>query len=216
MRVSYDLWEMHEGVSIYSLASIFAAYQAMQNIYKELAENMQENRLKQETIIKQQEVIEKQLKQLKNYVLERFYDEDKKSFVRNEEDKRLDISILGITVPFKMFSPNEKKITNTIERINMNLRTYTGGYLRFENDHYTNDRPWVISTLWMALYYIEAKDYKKAKECFDFVVASSTEHGFLAEQVDNSTMRSAWVIGLGWAHAMFVIVLNELVKNKVI
>lgn len=180
MRVSYDLWEMYEGVSIYSLASIFAAYQAMQNIYKELTENMQENRLRQETIIKQQEIIEKQLKQLKNYVLEKFYDEDKKSFVRNNEDKRLDISILGITVPFKMFSPNEKKITNTIERINMNLRTYTGGYLRFENDHYTNDRPWVISTLWMALYYIEAKDYKKAKECFDFVVATSTEHRILS------------------------------------
>ena len=210
MRVSYDLWEMHEGTSIYSIASIFGAFEAMQKIYDILAEELQENRLKQSNILKQHEIIEKQLVQIKDYVLKNFYDEDKKCFVRNTEDKKLDMSILGATVPFRMFSPNEKKIKNTIERINMCLRTYTGGYLRFEFDHYTEDRPWVITTLWMALYYIEAKEYNKAKECFDFVVKTATKHGFLAEQVDNSKMQSSWVIGLGWSHAMFVIVLNEL------
>ena len=88
MRVSYDLWEMYEGVSAYSLASIFAAFEAMQKIYDALAEELQENRLKQQTIIKQKEIIEKQLVNLKDYVLDRLYDEEKKSFVRNEEDKR--------------------------------------------------------------------------------------------------------------------------------
>lgn len=62
----------------------------------------------------------------------------------------------------------------------------------------------------MALYYIEIKKYKQAKECLNFVVASSTKHGFLAEQVDNETMTSNWVIGLGWAHAMFILVLEKL------
>lgn len=212
MKPSYDLWEMHEGVNIYSLSSIFSAYESMQKIYGVLAEELQANRLKQSSILKQQEIIEKQLSEIKEYVITNLYDEDKKCFVRNADDKKLDISIIGATVPFRMFSPNEKKITNTIERINLSLRTYTGGYLRFEDDHYTGDRPWVISTLWMALYYIEIKDYKKAKECFDFVVRTSTKHGFLAEQVENREMKSAWVIGLGWSHAMFVIVLNELAK----
>ena len=212
MRVSFDLWEMYEGISIYSLASIFAAFEAMQKIYDVLAEELEENRLKQPNIISQKEIIEKQLVQIKEYVIKNLYDEEKKCFVRNSTDKWLDISILGITIPFRMFSPNEKKIANTIERINLSLRTYTGGYLRFENDHYTGNRPWVVTTLWMALYYIEIKDYKKAKECFDFVLKTSTKHGFLAEQVENSKMESDWVIGLGWSHAMFVIVLNELVK----
>ncbi len=212
MHVSYDIWEMYEGVSIYSLASIFGAYEAMQRVYDVLAEDLQENRLKQENITKQKAIIEKQLTEIKNYVLDKFYDEEKKSFVRNAEDRKLDISILGITLPFNMFSPNEKKVTNTIERINMNLRTYTGGYLRFEYDHYTEDKPWVIATLWMVLYYLEIKDYKRAKESFDFVVMTSTKNGFLAEQVENSEMKSKWVIGLGWSHAMFVIALNEFVK----
>lgn len=215
LGVSYDLWEMHEGVSIYSLAAVFAAFDAMLQIYNILEEEL-DNRLKQETIVKQKEILETKRKEIKNYAVNRLYSEEKKTFIRNEEDSKIDISTIGAVVPFKMFSPNEKKITNTIERINMNLRTYTGGYLRFEWDHYTEDRPWVISTLWMALYYIEVKDFKAAKECFDFVVNSATSLGFLAEQVENSTVQSAWVIGLGWSHAMFIIALEELTKYGII
>ena len=124
----------------------------------------------------------------------------------------MDISILGVVVPFKMFSPKEKKILNTVERINMSLRTYTGSYKRFEDDNYMNGNPWVIATLWMALYYIEIEKYNDAKKCLDFVIKTSTIHGFLAEQVDNNTMKPNWVIGLGWSHAMFVIVIDKLHK----
>ena len=215
MQVSYDLWEMHEGVNIYSLASIFSAFDSMIKIYEALQGEFNENRLKQENINKQKDELKKGLQEIKKYILDKLYDEEKKSFVRNEEDKWLDSSILGIVTPFNIFSPNEKKVTNTIERINLNLRTYTGGYLRFENDYYSEGRPWVISTLWMAEYYIKAKEYKKAKECFDFVVHTATEHGFLAEQIENSTMSSVWVIGLAWSHAMFVSVLDELIKAGV-
>ena len=88
--------------------------------------------------------------------------------------------------------------------------------MRFEQDHYTGERPWVIATLWMAMYYLKINDIKSAKECFDFVVNSATSHGFLAEQVENSEMKSAWVIGLSWSHAMFVIVLEELIKCGII
>lgn len=215
VRISYDLWEMHEGVSIYSLASIFAAYQAMLNVYNALEETL-DNRLKQENFTKQKVILQQQLEELKEYVVEKFYDEEKKSFVRNEKDRKLDISLLGLVVPFGMFSPNEKKITNTLERLNMNLRTYTGGYLRFEQDHYTEDRPWVIATLWKVLYDIQLGDFKSAKESFDFVIATATEHGFLAEQVDNNKMESVWVIGLAWSHAMFVIALEEFIKHGLI
>lgn len=217
LKPSYDLWEMHEGVSIYSLACIYAAIDSMLHIYEILEEKeSQDNRLKQAEVVKQREILSEGQARIKEYILDRLYDEEKKSFVRNESDKKLDISILGLVTPFKILTPNEKKIANTIERINMNLRTYTGGYLRFEWDHYTGDRPWVISTLWMALYYIEANDIQKAKECFDFVVNSGTAHGFLAEQVENSTMTSNWVIGLAWSHAMFVIVLEEFIKRGII
>jgi len=126
MRVSYDLWEMHEGVSIYSLACIFAANAAMLSIYRELEdEEGIGSKLKQESYAKQREIIEKEQKEIKGYIIDNFYDEENKCFVRNKQDKKMDISILGLVTPFNVFSPNEKKITNTIERINMHLRTYT-------------------------------------------------------------------------------------------
>ncbi len=211
-KVSYDLWEMHEGVSLYSLSSIFASFEAMVKINELMLPEFINNRLKQNEIKEQEQILQDKSRQIKEFIIKNFYDEDNKNFVRNLEDRNIDISILGSVIPFNVFSPREKKIQNTVERINMTLRTYTGGYLRFESDHYTGDRPWVIATLWMALYYLEIGKIKNARECFDFVVRTQNQHGFLAEQVDNQTMEPAWVIGLGWSHAMFILVLNKL-KN---
>ena len=109
----------------------------------------------------------------------------------------MDISVIGTVYPFELLSPNEKKVVNTVEKINLTLRTYTSGYLRFEQDSYMEgNSPWPIATLWMALYYIKSGNRKKALECFEFVTKSATQLGFLSEQVDNKTMKPNWVIGL--------------------
>lgn len=209
--LSYDLWEENEGIHTYSLATIFAAFQSFIKIYEIIKPEYKENRIKLEQIEKRTIEIEKLLRELKGYILKNFYDNDKKTLIRNKDGK-IDISLLGTVTPFKVFEPKEKKVLNTIEKINMTLRTYTGGYLRYENDNYMGGNPWTIANLWLADYYIEAGDKKKAKECFNYVVNSATEMGFIAEQINNQTMSPAWVIGLGWAHALFVIVLNKLYK----
>ena len=213
-HVSYDLWEMCEGVHLYSLASIYSAFESMLNIYNVLGKDVSEfenNRLKQEKVEKSKKEIEKLQLEIKKYINKYLYDEEKKSYVRNAEDKKMDISILGAVTPFKVFKPKEKKIQNTVERINLSLRTYTGGYQRFENDNYMNGNPWVISNLWMTLYYLETGEKKKAKETFDFVVKTAGKHYFLGEQIDNETLKPNWVIGLGWSHAMFIIVLEKYI-----
>lgn len=216
-HVSYDLWEMCEGVHLYSLASIYSAFECMLRIYDKLGENISEfenNRLKEEKVEKSKKEIEKLQVEVKKYINNNMYDENKKSYVRNAEDKKMDISILGAVTPFNVFKPKEKKVQNTVERINLSLRTYTGGYQRFENDSYMNGNPWPIANLWMTLYYLETGEKKKAKETFDFVVKTAGKHYFLGEQVNNETLKPNWVIGLGWSHAMFVIVLEKLYGKK--
>ena len=210
LHVSYDLWEMNEGIHLYSIASIYAAFMAMINIYDALKETIKDNRLKQEQILKEKTNIEQYLLLLKEYALKNFYDDTTKILKRNTSDNKMDISILGSVTPFGMFTTKEKKVINTVEKINLTLRTYTGGYKRFETDHYRGGNPWVISTLWMALYYIENKQKTKAIKCFEYVIKTATEHGFLAEQINNENMKPDWVIGLGWSHAMFIIVLDKL------
>ena len=216
-HVSYDVWEENDkGVHLYSLASIFAAFDAMIKIYKVLGKNVSDfenNRLKDEKISKNIDEISKLQVEVKKYIDEKLYDENRKSYVRNTEDRRMDISLLGAVYPFNVFSPKEKRVLNTIENINLTIRTYTGGYQRYEHDGYRNGSPWPIANLWMTLYYLENGEKKKAKETFDFVLKTAGKHSFLGEQVDNNTLKPNWVIGLGWTHAMFIIVLEKLAKN---
>lgn len=208
---SYDLWEENEGIHTYSLATIFSSFDVMIKIYEIVKPEFEKNRLKIEKIEKELQILRKYLVEIKNYILKNLYDNNKKTFVRNK-DQKMDISLLGLVTPFKVIAPKEKKMLNTLERIELTLRTYTGGYLRYEGDNYAGGNPWVIANLWMAEYCLEAGNKKKARECFEFVVKTATEHGYLAEQIDNSTMQAKWVIGLGWSHAMFIDVLQKLYK----
>ena len=212
-QLSYDIWEENEGIHLYSLAAIFAAFNSMIKIYNVLGKNVSDfenNRLKEEKVHKNVLELEELQVKVKNYIDEKLYDENRKSYVRNANDRRIDISLLGAVYPFNVFSSKEKKVLNTIDNINLTIRTYTGGYQRYEYDHYRNGSPWPIANLWMTLYYLENGEKKKAKETFDFVLKTAGKHSFLGEQIDNNTLKPNWVIGLGWSHAMFIIVLEKM------
>ena len=217
IKLSYDLWEEHEGISLYSIASIFGAFESMKNIYEEVKELFENNRLKLEAIRKQLLNLEQINVNIKKYCIDNFYDKEKSTFIRNKEDKKIDISLLGAVTPFQMFKTKEKFVENTIEKINMTLRTYTGGYVRYENDGYMGGyNPWPIANLWMANYCIENSQYKEALKNLKFVIDSASNNGFLPEQVNNEKMQPEWVIGLTWSHAMFIIVLEKLIKLGII
>lgn len=215
-HVSYDLWEMCEGIHLYSLSCIYASFESMLKIYKALGKNVSDfenNRLKDEKIQKSKLEIEKLLVEIKKYINENMYAEERKSYVRNSDDRKMDISIVGAVTPFNVFTPKEKNVLNTIERINLSLRTYTGGFQRFEGDHYMNGNPWPIANMWMTLYYLEKGEKTKAKETFDFVVKTVSKLNLIGEQVDNNTLSANWVIGLGWSHAMFILVLDKMLNG---
>ena len=85
--------------------------------------------------------------------------------------------------------------------------------MRYERDKYMKGNPWVIANAWMTLYYLERGEKRKAKETFDFVVKTAGMHNLLGEQIDNKALKPNWVIGLGWSHAMFIIVLEKMLKG---
>lgn len=209
-KLSYDLWEMSEGIHLYSLSSIFAAYTAMIDINDTIEIFYKDNRVKVEDLRNATEKLEKYRREIKKFILNNMCDQDTKALRRNTVDSFMDVSIIGSVIPFGIFTPKEKKILNTVEKINMTLRTYTGGYLRFEKDSYMGGKnPWTIATLWMGLYYKKLGDKEKLRECLEFIVNSSSKNGFLAEQVENLSMEPKWVIGLGWAHAMFIMLISN-------
>ncbi len=210
-HVSYDLWEMNEGIHLYSLSAIYSAFKAMESIYKELQRESKRFKLPQNF-----SELSEYKKMVKDYILENLVDERTNTLKRNTKDNNMDISMIGAITPFHVFEPEEKLVKNTVDKINLTLRTYTSGYLRFEHDDYRGGKnPWPISTLWMYIYYKLLGEEEEADKCFRFVIDTATELGLLAEQVDNEKMESNWVIGLGWSHAMFILSLGlEELKNR--
>ena len=201
---SYDCWEMNEGVHLYSLSAIYAAYKTMILIYNELSDAFTNNRLKQDDIILAKARYEERARDIKKYILDNMVDKQKNLLLRNTNDNLTDISELGAITPFEVFTPKEKIVKNTIEQINLTLRTHNSGYLRFQNDTYINGNlPWIISTGWMALYYAMINDTENKVKCLDYILNSATDLGFLCEQCDYEK-NEKWVIGLGWSHAMFI------------
>ena len=176
----------------------------MIKIYDELAELFVNNRLKQDDIMSNKARYESYLREIKQYILENLVDKERQVLLRNKTDRLTDISMLGSVIPFGVFKPEEKIIKNTVEQINMTIRTYLGGYLRFQDDSYIGGKnPWIIATAWMGMYYKKIGDTAKANECLRFIVNSATPLGLLPEQA-NSDLNETWVIGLGWSHAMFI------------
>jgi glucoamylase len=148
-------------------------------------------------------------------------------------DDTIDISLLGLCVPFEMYGAFDEKIIKTVRAIENSLSIHTGeveeaakagnegtapeidrGIMRYENDGYIGGNPWIIATLWLALYYLKTGEKKKAEGLFLWTVRSRTELDLLPEQVDRNTGKPAWVIPLTWSHAMFVLVLFKLLEQE--
>jgi len=127
------------------------------------------------------------------------------------EDPAIDVSLIGVSVPFDVFQPDDERVARTAEIIEKVLYTPSvGGIKRYENDNYIGGNPWVVATLWVALYHIRRGNLDKAQSYLDWVVGAQTPLGLLPEQVDRESGKPAWVIPLTWSHAMFVLTAFEL------
>ncbi len=129
------------------------------------------------------------------------------------EDWKVDISLLGLTVPFGVYKAGDPMMEGTLEVVEQVLACPpAGGLRRYENDEYAGGNPWLIAALWAALYHIENRNFEKAREYFYWAAGCRTALGLLPEQADRETGKPVWVIPLTWSHAMFVLALDGLMK----
>lgn len=82
-----------------------------------------------------------------------------------------------------------------------------GGVPRYEHDDYfladhtKLGNPWMITTLWLAQYYLANNRRDEALELIDWVIARASSSGMLAEQVDPNTVMGTGVSPLVWSHS---------------
>jgi GH15 family glucan-1,4-alpha-glucosidase len=119
-----------------------------------------------------------------------------------------------------IYGLRDETVSKSVERIENTLMSSSpiGGVPRYENDNYfrKNDKspgnPWVITTLWLAQYYIKLGDKPKAAGLIDWAVARASNSGMLAEQADPDNGMAVGVCPLVWSHSTFVetiIMLND-------
>lgn len=226
---SYDLWEERFGEHTYSAASVVAALRCAAFMAEELKVD-----------IPLANLWKKEADKIKESILRNLWNEDEKKFLRgirtrlnwwncetvslptNEMGYRMDvaavdnivdISLLGLTIPFDVFAVKDEKIKRTVRAIEDRLDGFpAGGFGRYEYDSYIGGNPWVISTLWLGLYYAEIGEVEKCKEKLMWAVKNATKLGFLPEQVDKFNGGPAWIMQLAWSSAMFIITLYALKK----
>ena len=195
----FDLWEERKGKHLYSTASMYYALKLASKMLLEI------NYLKYK---KMTTVIDQNVIEIKKAISEIFVKEGR--LIRSIDSKEIDISLLCAVTPFDIFSPESEVMQKTVTLIEEKLKLDNGGYLRYENDQYIGGNAWIISSLWLALYYINCNQKEKAEKLFDWVTEHADNLNFLPEQIERNGDKTAWVCQLSWSHAMYVIVKERL------
>jgi len=128
-------------------------------------------------------------------------------------DEVLDISLVGLSVPFGVICADDPRMVATADAIERACTSpLVGGILRYEDDRYIGGNPWILTTLWLAQFRIRQGRLRDAKKLFDWAVDHATSLQLLPEQVDKETGEAAWVVPLTWSHAMFVLTAHMLAE----
>jgi len=122
----------------------------------------------------------------------------------DREDARVDSSLLGLSWPFRAVDPASPRMHATVAAVERELALPDGGVLRHEGDDYAGGNPWLISTLWLGLAQRQAGDDARLQRALEYALARRTCLGLLPEQVTREG-EPAWVVPLGWSHAMLVL-----------
>lgn len=234
---SFDLWEERYGEHAYSCAAVYAGISSGAKIAEILQKEENYSKAWNSAAEKMKAAIEKNFwkKDYNRFIrsvrvkLNPWGRENSdnttlikinpKGYTRDvtQEDWKVDISMIGLTIPFGVFDENDPKIRETVQLIEQVLTCQgVGGIKRYEDDQYMGGNPWILTTLWIALYHARTGNYQKAKEYLFWTVNGRTELGLLPEQVNKYSGKPDWVFPLTWSHAMYIHVFNELIKLGVL
>lgn len=217
---SYDLWEEKYGISTFTSSSVYAALVAAANFSKLLGKAENERKYSNAATA------------LREAILRYLYNPDKNMFYKSvnirgdvtEYDSTLDMSSIYGIFRFRVLDAHDERVAESIKTMEeLASHIPIGGMPRYENDWYyrrsqeTPGNPWIITTLWLAQYYIvvakEEKDFDRVKDILKWVCEHASLSGVLPEQLDPHTGHHLSATPLTWSHSEFVItIINYLEK----
>ncbi|MFD0615898.1 glycoside hydrolase family 15 protein [Paenibacillus sp. GCM10027629] len=236
-RASRDLWEERDGQHTYSAAAVYAGLDAaaslaelagnaeLSNAWRNAAQGIAQSitdrcwNASQSVFYRglKLEVNEAAYRQAQEQGIPTAIQAREKGYpvYQLEYDPIVDVSLLGISVPFGVVSASHPYAVQTADTIERALTSPSvGGIKRYENDQYIGGNPWILTTLWLAQYRVMNGQKEAAMELLQWAVDHQTEMGLLPEQVDRHTGDTAWVVPLTWSHAMFILAVHMLSETE--
>lgn len=218
---SYDLWEENYGISTFTSSATYCALSAAASFAGLLG--------KREAALRYHSAARK----LKEGIIKHLYNPQREMFhkmivIENGKmrcDPTLDMSSIYGIFNFEVLPVEDERVKKsiaTIERALM-LKDGIGGVPRYEGDGYlriadrAHPNPWVITTLWLAQYYIKKarteSELEPVKRWLRWVVDHAALSGIISEQLDPYTGEQIGATPLVWSHAEFVITITRYLNK---
>lgn len=218
---SYDLWEEKLGIHTFTCATVHAGLNAAAHFEREFGTAARAKRYQSEA------------ERIREMIVKHLYDKKGGYFIKGlyydyntmKRDMTIDASSTYGIFEYDVLPVYDKRVRSSLEVVKEHLwcNTSIGGLARFEDDHYyrvdcdTPGNPWIITTLWLAEYYINlarsVDELKPAVEIFEWVADHALETGILPEQLHPHTGEPLSVAPLIWSHASFAIAINKYLKK---
>jgi glucoamylase len=215
-HASYDLWEEKFLTTTYTTAIVYQALLVAADFADkfEYPDDAVRWRATASTILENSKVFfEPQRKAFR------------KGFLLQEDgslqfDNTLDVSSFYGVMMYSMHDMGDELTEQTLQAIEGTLldKTPSGGCPRYEYDHYFESNPphlgnpWLITTLWIAQYYIRHSQLDKAKHYIDWTIDRALPSGMLSEQINPDNSAPLSVTPLVWSHAEILNTILDLAK----
>lgn len=221
-QASFDLWEERYGTSTYTSASVFGGLMAGAK-FANLLGKIEASRTYQ--------AIAQRLQTAISTIL---YDDKEGMFVRQVHhlpdgvlvsDHTLDMSSFYGPLLFEVCDVDDVQISRMLKVVEERLAVggASEGFMRYEGDQYyrrdhtASPNPWIITTLWVARYYIEkAKTLEELNHplgLLNWVVSHANSGYMLAEQMAPDTRKQLSTTPLVWSHAEYVLAVQAYMEK---
>lgn len=145
-----------------------------------------------------------------------------KGFLLNEDETLTFDKVMDISSMYAMFmyeyETDKPKLKIALESVEKELlqSAPSGGSPRYENDRYFvsdpayRGNPWIVTTLWIAQFYVRIGKPEAALQLVDWAIARALPSGALAEQFNPENGKAVGVTPLVWSHAELANTLLDL------
>lgn len=203
-HASYDLWEQKFLTSTYTVSTVIAGLEAaakLATVFERPDDHLKWSQMAAR--IRQN--------------LDTLYNPDgffRKGFLLQDDgslayDDTLDISNLYGPHMYAGLALNDERVISTAKKVEERMLNTSpiGAVIRYEYDNYFLSKnqykgnPWVVSTLWLAQYYIAIGLDDQASQLLEWSLSRQFPSGALSEQFDPETAFPIGVSPLVWSQA---------------